>query len=579
MKLQHDIRATLGWCLSLGAKLMRVAPITTLTVQATILASQIFLLLAFFLPLKVIILLGSENIPNYFPSAFHSLKKSHLIISLSIASAVCYLLYLLSEMLISYCSRNGARSVLQRCGKLKLFENQEKIAAQVYSRFTRAMAAALFFFISTAVLLIIYPSLLATIMGYTVLAAFSCVRFYNGSHLIRKQLQQNYGAILNTLSAAGFLLSFFCLVVNFLYFPHQRIFHMVIAVLIMRQALQRLASMIQDIVSLRAQHRQINAMFFQSQPLVDLQQDNHQLERFLNPSTRSAWACDLMEQAGIKYEPELQIDWHQMDAVDVYAFRIDLHGLNGPETYLAKLYGTNISALAEQERLLIKYQPKLPSLEWLGHYCLDNIDCHLFRLDDHKKLTRRQIGEGVVAINRELMCHEPAGELLLRFTRSRPYLENRLERRSIERLSYACSDDIDIQKVEYFIDALPLIIQKIGALPRQIVSLDITSEALLISKSQVFSLSHWSNWRIEAIGCNWPVAEKERLREAVEIARSTRPDMTTVSTEDVELAALTYSFERLLQRKDYPGALKLLGDILNATYTDQSNVSNQTTVQ
>lgn len=579
MKLQHHIRATLGWCLSLGIKLLRVVPVATLTVQVTTLASQIFLLLAFFLPLKVIILLGSEKIPNYFPSALQALKKNHLIVSLSLAAAVCYVLYLLSELLIAYCSRRGARTLLQRSAKLNLFENQEKTATQAYSRFTRAMAAALFVSISAVVLLIIYPSLLIIVSAYTLLATLVCIALYNVSLRAKAQFQQNHGNILNALSATGFLLSFFCLVADFLYFPHQRIFHMVIAVLVMRQALQRLTGMVQDIVSLRMQHRQINAMFFHSQPLLEQPQNNYQLECLLTPESRETWALALMEQAGIDASHGLQVYWHQLDAVDVYAFRIELRGAEEPDEYLAKLFGNNIATLAEQERLVLEHQPQLPSPEWLGHHHLQGIACHLFRLDGHKKLIRRQIGDGVVAINRQLLHCEPAADLLLRFTRTRPFLEQRLQSSAIEPLRYACSSPEDADKVERLLGLLPAIIQTLGALPRQIVSLDITNEALLISSSQLFHLSHWSSWRIEAVGCNWPVGERQRLREAVESARGIRQSMASVATNDVLLAAFMYSFERFLLRKDYPAALKMLDDILDAADIDQPPESRRESVQ
>ncbi|HDS1803001.1 TPA: hypothetical protein QEM76_005736 [Pseudomonas putida] len=564
MKLQHHIKSTLGWCLSIGIKLLRVVPFTTLTVQVTTLASQIFLLLAFFLPLKVIILLGSEKIPNYFPSALQAVKKGHLIVSLSAAAAVCYVLYLLSELLIAYCCRRGARTLLSRSAKLNMFENQEKIAAYAYSKFTRAMASALFFIISAVVLLIIYPKLLVVVLVYTTLATLLCVTAYNLSPVIQVQFQQNHGNILNALSATGFLLSFFCLVADFLYFPHQRIFHAVIAVLVMRQALQRLTSMVQDLVSLRIQHRQINAMFFQSQPLLEQRQNNHQLECLLGPSSRQAWVEKLMDQAGIDTHNGLEISWHQIDAVDVYAFHITVLNSDEPQEYLAKLFGNNISTLAEQERLLLGCQPNLPSLKWLGHYLLHGIDCHLFQLNGHKKLIRRQIGDGVVAINEQLLRCEPASELILRFSRTRPYLEQRLERSMIETLRFVCSTPEDAVKVERFIDSFDCIIKRLSSLPRQIVSLDITSEALLISASRQYQLSHWSSWRIEAVGSNWPVVEKERLCEAIESARCERPSLANTTTNDVILSAFMYSFERFLLRKDYPAALRLLDDILAA---------------
>ncbi len=579
MNLQSHIKSTLGWCLSLGTKLFSVVPVTTLTVQVTTLASQILLLLAFFLPLKVIILLGSEKIPNYFPLALHALKKNHLIVMLSLAAAVCYVLYLLSELLIAYCCKRGARTLLARSAKLNLFENQNKVAVHAYSRFTRAMAAATFFALSGTVLLVIYPSLLAVVCSYVMIVALLCVGLYNKSAWARRQLQQHYAAILNALAAVGFLISFFCLVADFLYYPHQRIFHAVIAVLVMRQALQRLTSMIQDIISLRMQHRQINAMFFHSQPLLEQRQNNAELEALLSPSSRETWTLELLKTAVSGPVQNLQVHWHQIDAVDVYAFRLTFDSASGPQEFLAKLFGNNIASLAEQERLLLKHQPGLPTIEWLDAYKLQGIDCHLFNLNGHSKLTRRQIGDGVVAINRQLLSCEPAEELLHRFSRTRPYLEQRLDPALISPLRYVCTEPDEVSKVEQLLALLPEVVARLTQLPRQIVSLDITSEALLISSSKQFHLSHWSSWRVEAVGCNWPVGEKQALCVAVENIRAVRPSMAAVATEDVLLAAYMYSFERLLLRKDFPAAMKLLNAILECLGADQTLDVKQVSTQ
>ncbi|MFK0312801.1 hypothetical protein ACIQUF_16415 [Pseudomonas sp. NPDC090233] len=562
IKLQHHIKSTLGWCISLGSKFIRVVPVTTIAVQIMTLASQLLLLLAFFLPLKVIILLGSEKIPSYFPVTLQEIKREHLIFSLSIAAALCYALYIASEIAISYCCKFGARTLLLRSAKLNLFENQEKIAAHAYSRYTRASAAALFFALSTAVLLFIYPSLAAIILGYILLATATCIISFNISSTARTQLKNNYTAVLNTLSGIGFLLSFFCLVADFLYNPQQKIFHAVVAILVMRQALQRLTSMILDIISLRIQHHQINAMFFHSQPLLEAKKDSNELEQLLNPGNRERWAAELMEKAGLTAGNNLEVHWHQIDAMDVYPFRITVDVDGEKRQYLAKLFGEHISSLAQQERLLLSSQSGLPAPEWIGHYSLGQVNCHLFKLEDHSKVNRNQITGSVVAINTQLMCCEPEPDLLLKFSRTRLYLESRLSEELIAPLKYVCSTESDHGKVEEVIQSLGLIAERIAALPRQIVGLDITTEALLLAPYKGFQLSHWCNWRIEAIGSNWPVAELQHLPGALSLAVEKRPALAGISSDDVMLTALMYSFERFLQRKNYPAALELLGDIL-----------------
>ena len=563
MKLQQQIKATIGWCISLGVKFVRVVPIITLLVQISTLASQIFLLLAFFLPLKVIILLGSEKTPAYFPSILHTLEKDHLIYALTAAAALCYVAYLIAELATALLCRKGTQTLLARTSKLNLFENQDKIATNAYSRFNRAMAGAAFFSLSALALLYVYPSLFLAICSYLVVAGCFCVLAYNHVKTIRESFHQHYGPILNALAATGFLLSFFFLVTDFLYYQHTKIFNAVIAVLIMRQGLQRLSSMILDVIGLRIQHRQVNALFYQSQPLIELRPQSNGLEYILDADNREKWLRSLLEALNLEATENYQMHWHQVGFADIYAFTLQLAEHSEADTLLVKVFGSNISSSALQERTLLTTQPGLPGLPFVGHYKVSNIDCHVYKFEASEKLQGgRKIGEGILAIAQKLLLLEPSADLITQFTRTRLYLEQRLEEATINALRLACINEEDTRNVERIIDNLPSITRHLAELPRQIVPLDITNNTILASPSSGYVLSHWSNWRIEAIGCSWPVAQKDALFETLS-ATDERHALASADPHKVWMAALMYMLERHIVRKDYSAALALTPDIVN----------------
>ncbi|WP_439253955.1 hypothetical protein [Pseudomonas monteilii] len=563
MKLQQQIKATIGWCISLGVKFVRVVPIITLLVQISTLASQIFLLLAFFLPLKVIILLGSEKTPAYFPSILHTLEKDHLIYALTAAAALCYVAYLIAELATALLCRKGTQTLLARTSKLNLFENQDKIATNAYSRFNRAMAGAAFFSLSALALLYVYPSLFLAICSYLVVAGCFCVLAYNHVKKIRESFHQHYGPILNALAATGFLLSFFFLVTDFLYYQHTKIFNAVIAVLIMRQGLQRLSSMILDVIGLRIQHRQVNALFYQSQPLIELRPQSNGLEYILDADNREKWLRSLLEALNLEATENYQMHWHQVGFADIYAFTLQLGEHSEADTLLVKVFGSNISSSALQERTLLITQPGLPGLPFVGYYKVSNIDCHVYKFEASEKLQGgRKIGEGILAIAQKLLLLEPSADLITQFTRTRLYLEQRLEEATINALRLACINEEDTRNVERIIDNLPSITRHLAELPRQIVPLDITNNTILASPSSGYVLSHWSNWRIEAIGCSWPVAQKDALFETLS-ATDERHALASADPHKVWMAALMYMLERHIVRKDYSAALALTPDIVN----------------
>ena len=68
-----EIAKAVRWSVSLGNKFLRVVPVLTILAVICSVFSQFFLLIGFLLPLKVVLLLGSENVPVYFPAIFHDL--------------------------------------------------------------------------------------------------------------------------------------------------------------------------------------------------------------------------------------------------------------------------------------------------------------------------------------------------------------------------------------------------------------------------------------------------------------------------------------------------------------------------
>ena len=562
MKLQQQIKSTIGWCISLGVKFIRVVPIITSLVQVSTLASQIFLLLAFFLPLKVIILLGSEKTPGYFPSVLHALEKDHLIYALTAAAALSYIAYLVCELSTALLCRKGTQKLLARTSKLNLFENQEKIATNAFSRFNRGMAGAAFFSLSTLALVFVYPSLLLAIFGYLLLASVICIVAYNHSKRIRESFHQHYTPILNALAATGFLLSFFFLVTDFLYFQHTKIFNAVISVLIMRQGLQRLSSMMLDIIGLRIQHRQVNALFYQSQPLIELRPQSNGLESISDTDNREKWVRELLKQLKADGVDEYQMHWHQVGFADIYAFTLQFTQQGSERTLLVKAFGNNISSSALQERALLTTQSALPVLPFVGHYSVGGIDCHVYTFDASSKVSGRQIGDGILEIARKLILLKPSNALIAQFERTRLYLEQRLDEATIASLRLACISGEDTQNVERIIATLPSIIGHMAELPRQIVPLDVTNNTLLASSSDGYVLSHWSNWRMEAVGCNWPTAQKSALFDTLASATQ-RPDLAEADPQKVWLAALMYMLERHISRKDFSAALALTPDVVS----------------
>ncbi|NWC73110.1 hypothetical protein HX823_03365 [Pseudomonas sp. P7759] len=564
MKLQKNIKSTLGWFYSLGRKFYEVTPAATLTVLTANLFAQILLVLTFFLPIKVLILLGSDTVPKYYPLYLKSLQKAHLIVGLSLLALMCYLLYLGCEFIIAHHSRKGAQKLLKNSGKLALFENQHQLASQAYARFTRGLSAGTFAAASLAILLYIYPLLFSATLTYCALAYIGLVSLYNKSPKARRLLEHHHATTLNAMCSMGFLFVFACMIIDFLYLSPPKIFPALISLLLIRQGMSRLNILLQDIIALRSQHRQINALFFHNQQLiVDNGTYAEKITELLNKAQRDQWVAAAIKSVTSADLQLVSTQWHQIGRTDIYSFEAEFTSAQSPniEKYLFKLFGEHSKSLAEQEYTLLKNTPHIPAPQFLGRAGIQNLTCHVFNFNNYRKLAHREIGTGVISINQRLLCIEPSESLVKRFSRSHQYLEQRLSRKIIENLHIISSQE-QVADIERFSEQYDFLISVLADLPRQIISLDTTSDTLLIAVDGTTHVSHWASWKMEPLGSNWPVGEHATLRLGIETARQERKSLVDVPAAAVLLCAFTYAFERLCHRSNFSDAVALLPNML-----------------
>lgn len=572
LTLQATIKSTVGWCLSLGTKIIRVTPTTSITVQSASFAAQIFLLLTFFLPLKVLILLGSDTIPHYYPLYLRNIKKTHLIAGLSVLALLSYLLYMLSELIIFQLSKKGAQKLLLKSAKLKLFNDQVKLSTKIYTRFNRGLAAGIFSFIALGILLYIYPLFFLAITVYLASALILTIILSNTKPNFRTLLISHNASVLNGISSVGFLIVFFFMVVNFLYFEAPKVFAALISLILMRQALSRLTLMIQDIIALRSQHRQINALFFYGQQLsIELTSPASKIKHLLEERVRNAWIIETVNSFHPEYKNLVSSTWHQLGNPEIYAFEIELSANNDlpNKRFLIKLFDENISYFADQEATLIRKNPTIPALKFCGSKKIESLNCHVFELGKFSKISRHEAQSCALSINKKLISIQPSETLAMKFSRSHVSLEGRLHPEILDQLSLVVTRD-QASTFERFSLKYVSLAELLSRLPKQIICLDLSSDTLHNSKCGEVRVSHWANWKIEPVGSNWPVSHRAELIGAIEDAKKNRPDLNDIDTATFILCALTYTFERLCARSNFVDAVNMLPEILEQLESAQT---------
>ena len=560
----RGIAKGIHWNARLGVKFLWAAPGATSAVVFFTLVSQLSMLLAFFLPLKVLILLGSDRIPRYFPPAFEQFDRDALIVWLSAATVAFYVLYLVAERVITFGADRGARTLLARSRKMVLFENQDEIAARAYKNHSEVIAGAVFLILVMIVLVWLYPSVAWLVGSFVTLVGVSLLTTQAVSSGFRTAMQENLTAWLSVFAGVGFMLAFAYLVIDFLYLDPPGLIPAIIALLLSRQGFNRLSGLVSGMVKQRSQRAKIDALFFHTTAFVPEQETHKEtIWGLLASEQREKWVpVMLAEIFGEPMPPGVELEWWQTDIPNVAVLRC--HVPDSPSFFI-KLFAHNRSAAALHEATLLADPPKgLPCLRWVGSTIVRGFHCHVLQALEELLDKPGATSEDTQKLRKALLEVQPPDSLVTRYRRSRQMLWQRLDLSMLERLQVAVTDANTQESLEALRLQLNRWRNRLADLPLAFTTRDIRPANLVVTKGGSALLLHWGRWDIEPAGASWPTGpnQLEELFQACDVAPESRRDLMDCEASDLVLAALSFEFERLFLRQQYTQALQLIPGIV-----------------
>jgi len=574
MSLNKIINASIRWSYSVGIKLVRVVPFYTLAVVLATLTSQVALLLASILPIKVLFLLGSTGVPRYFPQAWQTVDHDHLVMSLAAGTLGFYLLYLLAEKTAFFYAEQGAHRLLEKSRKISLFENQSEIAKRAYHRYSRSLAGLVFVGLSLVFTGVLYPYLVLVVLAYSLIVYVLLLVASSLSERLRTKIEKDFHDLIKMLGTVGFLLAFAFMITDFLTGEPPSVIVAIVCLLLVRQLMLWVAGAITDLSSLFAQRLQINALFFHGQKFItDIPRFDQAFWPLLEMPRRNEWVMGVLrEVAGV--EPKhIASTWMQTAIANVATMEVTARydSSQNQEPYLIKLFNSNNQSIALHEASLLSEceSGSLPSPQFLGADQVEQYHCHLFKWTGVKELSASELGVKRQEIAVRLMSYEPPKALLERYCRSRPLLWQRLNNDMIKRLRLISSDPQQLGNLTLLDQNLDQIRSRLQSLPVQILNPDTQPDILKCTEDGTAYLTHWGRWSIEPAGAGWPVPgwpvsenDLDSLSKALNQAKESRKTLATVIDADIRLAALMFYFEALYNRQHYVNAMKILPSVL-----------------
>lgn len=564
------------WSASIFRKLFNLVPGRTSAVVFFSLVSQLSMMLAFFLPIKVIILMGSPGIPRYFPEAWSALDQDLLVMWLGIASVFFYLMHMVAEKLVEHNAERGANSVLVNSRKLTLFSNQEDIAKRAYHRFAKSLAALFFAIIVMAAFSVFYFYYFSVLVVFFILSSASVSTLATYYTPFREKLRESSSGIVELLTGFGFLLLFAFMLADFILWEGVSIVVAIVSLLLSRQLLQRLSGAIKDAVSLNAKKLQINSIFFHGH-IFEGEKENYYSSQFwslLDEAVQGEVFPDLIADVMRKSDidrPDIQVlnvQWSQTGLVDVLAF--DVTAMVGEDSharhFLLKVFHPKHKkmAISETDILSADTQGLLPALPLIGVGQIFDFRCNVFE----QSLATIALDQAFKNLPAQVLMFcwrvKPSHELEDRYRRSHPLLAQRLSLSLFDRLMAVAHDSREQQCVREVRDRFEEIIASLGRLPLCIINRGINRDCVRELDDGEIAVTHWGRWALEPVGAGYPLARDQRrqLPSYLESAAVQNEKLQCLDFHCVELAAYMFEVERLFVLQKYSTIIEMLPEVL-----------------
>lgn len=568
MWLMLGIKSYLGWALSIGRRMVAIAaPQVAIVVLATII-SQLAKVIAFLLPLKIILLIGSPGVPRYFPAAFQSMDRESLVIGLGLSALGFYVTYMIAEKTVAHFTERSAERVLADAAKLALFPQQAEMVGSACRRLAESIAAVIFASLAITLLAFVFPAIATIIVSWLVGALLVAALLSSWSAGFRTWLEANAYKAVEIVSTTGFFIVTASIIGLFLAGTEFTVLLAIIAVLLSRQLLQRLGTVFTNALGLYPRRALINSLFLRG----------HSWSSNAMGPKNSVW--DLVSQPEHKWLPQLLEDitgeevrsaritkWLETGAFDVPTFEATTEG-ETPACYLVKVFERRQSLGAMQETALLGSMAagQAPAPEFLGSSEVGEAGHPylLYRMPNGRQPSPIEFARA----KRDLVvdcwkCSLPT-DLVHRFRRTHQLLGQRLAGIALDRMMLVAQGQQEETDIGRFRDMLPVLCSTLAEMPLVIIVPDLRAETVFRIEDDRHVIISWGRWRLEPVGAGWAFDEDSLADLPAWLAKAgaARRDLAKVEPEKAQLAALLYELERLLTLQRYRAALEFLPTIL-----------------
>lgn len=574
MNLFRESGEFVRWVTRLGGVFFRVRPLTSTVIIVASTLNRVTSVLAFLLPLKILLLVASDGVSRWFQPLVGPGGKDSLVIVLTVAAVVSFFLSIVLDALTDRLAASTSGTVLKGSNELAVVGNQGATAQTVYSQFTDVVSGTIFVLAGLTVIGLVNPFLLGTLAGialieylFTALVLVRTDRVNPGP--IGRLITHDLRDYLNIFSSVNFLIAFGVLLYPFVWGGGGEVLAALVSIIVLRRILGVVLEVIQGAVRMVRRRSVIDALVFREQPYQGKEKDvMRMLREVFHKEARTARARASMESAGVAFD-SVEAAWLdcRLPGMNRIAIRVNTAG-EGVRSFQQQICMPKHDFRLENEAVLFEYvaREQLCAPAVLLRFREGPFECQICASgsgeavgDDAWRETRNGLIERV-------MCMQPPGALIRSFTMSRPLLHDRLTDDLVGRLEVGVDTGEERGTLESLWTVLPTLRERLRMIPLYVQNPEIRQSNVMLADDGNPLVMTWGKWTLEPIGAALPRGIRNDVLEgfvrAISRARSDVP--ADFGKEHMELAGSAYELEQLIHGNLLKAALGCAGRLLES---------------
>jgi hypothetical protein len=489
----EEMAAALRWSITLSKRCLQIYPEGLVGAIILSFLAQLALIASLLLPLKIVMIMSSGNIPNIFPALLTQFGEKPLILGISALAVGAFFFNNIANNLTEKIASKGAQKLQATTNKLALFENQEAIAENAVQKVSSTWACTIFVVAGLSILSQLYPLLVYITLTFISLCLCYCAVFWERDFSLAKKIDSKPGLYSNLLGNIGFLVIFAAIVWDYMVNNIPGFLSVLLSLVLSRQILSQLATATSCIHYLKKQENEIKALAFEQYIFHPKEKkSSHSVWGFLDDLKQRQLLSSYISHHTKYPVTSNDLIWTDSGVNNILHFSFFIKN----SQFIVKVFDKNKSAKAKHEAALLLSPPEgIPCPPMINAGQINGYHIHIFDLSGYKtlgQLTKKQIRK----YEKSIASTSISKELIHQYQRSRPMLWDRINEKLFHRI-YSTDSGHKEENLQKAIHLLPKVRHALKNSQLAIYKPVRRKVTYYQDEHQNITNLDWGEWRIE----------------------------------------------------------------------------------